>query len=125
MIRQIQLFLGPVRIRALMLLLAITGLISLMLNAIVNQYDWVRLVQSGLILVFIVGAAIIVAGRMQKEERGRWIAILLPSIIAVAIAFFIAPQYGAVLVGGALGWIVAALFLTRSPMPMEYKEAVK
>lgn len=125
MIRQIQLFLGPGRVRALILLFAITGLISLMLNAIVNQYDWVRLVQSGLVLVFIVGAALIVGGRMRQEERGRWIAILLPAVIAVFIALIIAPQYGAVLVGGALGWIVAALFLTRSRMPMEYKEAIK
>jgi tetratricopeptide (TPR) repeat protein len=125
MIRQIQLFLGPVRLRALIILFAVTGLISLILNAVVNQYDWVRLVQSGLVLIFIVGAAVIVGGRMRQEERGRWIAILLPSIIAIAIALFIAPQYGAVLVGGALGWIVAALFLTRSPMPMEYKEAIK
>jgi len=125
MFRQIQLFLGPVRVRALALLFAITGLISLMLNAVANQYDWARLLQSGLVLVFIVGAAIIVGGRMQKEERGRWVAILLPSIIAIAIALFIAPQYSAVLVGGALGWIVAAVFLTRSRMPMEYKEAIK
>lgn len=125
MIKQIQLFLGPVRVRALIILFAITGLLSLMLNTIVNQYDWVRPVQSILVLVFIFGAAIIVGGRMRPEERGRWIAIFTPSLIAVLIALLVAPQYGAILIGAALGWIVAGLFLTRSRMPMEYREAIK
>jgi tetratricopeptide (TPR) repeat protein len=125
MIKQIQLFLGPVRVRALIILFAITGLLSLMLNTIINQYDWVRPVQSILVLVFIFGAAIIVGGRMRPEERGRWIAIFTPSLIAVLIALLVAPQYGAILIGAALGWIVAGLFLTRSRMPMEYREAIK
>jgi tetratricopeptide (TPR) repeat protein len=125
MIKQIQLFLGPVRLRAIIILFAITGLLSLMLNTIVNQYDWVRPVQSILVLVFMLGAAIIVGGRMRPEERGRWIAIFTPSLIAVLIALLIAPQYGAILIGAALGWIVAGLFLTRSRMPMEYRDAIK
>src|SRR5687768_3633176 len=114
MIKQIQLFLGPERLRALIILFAITGLLSLMLNTIVNQYDWVRPVQSMLVLVFMLGAAIIVGGRMRPEERGRWIAIFTPSLIAVLIALLVAPQYGAILIGAALGWIVAGLFLTHS-----------
>jgi len=125
MIKRIQLFLGPARVRALIILFAVTGLISLILNTVINQYEWVRLVQSLLVLVFIGGAAVIVGGRMRPEERGRYIAVLIPAVIAVFIALLIAPQYSAVLIGGSLGWIVAGLFLTRSRMPMEYREAIK
>lgn len=125
MMKRIQLFLGPARVRALITLFAVTGLISLILNSIVNQYTWVRPAQSLLVLVFVVGAAIIVGGRMRPEERGRYIAILIPAVVAIFIALVIAPQYSAVLIGGSLGWIVAGLFLTRSRMPIEYREAIK
>jgi tetratricopeptide (TPR) repeat protein len=125
MIKRIQLFLGPARIRALIALFAVTGLVSLILNSIVNQYTWVRPVQSLLALVFIIGALVIVAGRMRPEERGRYIAILIPALVAIFIALVIAPQYSAVLIGGSLGWIVAGLFLTRSRMPIEYRDAIK
>jgi tetratricopeptide (TPR) repeat protein len=125
MIKRIQIFLGPARVRALILLFAVTGLLSLMLNAVINQYDWVRPVQSLLVIVFIIGALVIVGGRLRPEERGRWVAVFTPSVIAIFIALFIAPQYSAVLIGGALGWIVAGLFLTRSRAPVEYREAIK
>jgi predicted Zn-dependent protease len=125
MIKHLQLFLGPARVRALFILLAITGLASLVLNAIVNQYDWVRPAQSLLFLVFVIGAIIIIGGRMRPEERGRWIAIILPALIAMVMGLFFVPQYSAVLLGGSLGWIVAASLLTRTRMPMEYREAVK
>jgi tetratricopeptide (TPR) repeat protein len=125
MVKRFQLFLGPARIRALFLLLAVTGLGSLVLNSIVNQYEWVRPVQSALFLVFVVGAIIIVGGRMRPEERGRWIAILIPALIAMFFGLLIVPQYSAVLLGGSFGWIVAGLFLTRPRMPMEYRDAIK
>jgi tetratricopeptide (TPR) repeat protein len=125
MIKRIQRFLGPARLRALFLLFALTGLASLILNTLVDQYEWVPLVQSLLLLVFVVGALIIFIGRMTPEERGRWIAVFTPSVIALFIGLFLAPQYSAVLVGGAIGWIIAGLFLTRVRAPMEYREAIK
>ena len=109
MIKRFQLFLGPARLRSLFLLFAGTGLASLILNAVVNQYDWVRPVQSLLALVFIVGALVIILGRLSPEERGRWIAVLIPAVIAIFIGLVIVPQYAAVLLGGSLGWIVAGL----------------
>lgn len=124
-IQRIQIFLGPARARAFVLWFALTGLASLILNAFVNQYEWVRAVQSLLVIVFLVGAAVIVGGRLSPDERGRWLAILVPALIAIFIALAIAPQFSAALLGGALGWIVAGLLLTRSRMPMAYREAVR
>lgn len=124
-LQRIQLFLGPTGVRAFFLWFALTGLASLMLNVIVKQYDWVRPVQSLIVGVFLIGTAVIVGSRLPPEERGRWASILTPALIAVLIALLIAPQFSAVLIGGALGWIVAGLLLTRSRMPMAYREAVR
>lgn len=124
MINRFQLFLGPTRTRAFVVWFALTGLISLVLNTVVNQYDWVRPAQSLLAIAFLIGAAAIVGGRLSPDERNRWLTVLGPAVIAVALALFIVPQFSALLIGGALGWIVAGLFLTRSRMPMAYREAV-
>ncbi|MCB9452073.1 MAG: tetratricopeptide repeat protein [Anaerolineaceae bacterium] len=125
MIKRIQFFLGPTWSRIFVVWLALTGFISLVLNVIVNDYDWVRPVQSLLVVAFVVGAAAIFAWRMQPEERGRWAGILTPAIGAILLGIFIVPQWGLLLVGGALGWIATAIFLSRSRMPQEYREAVK
>ncbi|MBI5669180.1 MAG: tetratricopeptide repeat protein [Chloroflexi bacterium] len=124
-LQNIQIFLGPARVRIFIVWFALTGLASLVLNAVVNQYNWVRPVQSLIVIAFLIGTGIIIGGRLSPGERGRWAGILTPALIAVLIALLIAPQYSAALIGGALGWIVAGLLLTRSRMPMAYKEAVR
>jgi predicted Zn-dependent protease len=125
MIKRVQLFLGPARSRAFVVWFGVTGLASLILNSMVSEYTWVRPVQTIIVIVFLVGVAVIFGGRMEPGERGRWFGILLPSVVALFIAVFIAPQLGGVLIGGALGWVVAGLFLSRSRMPIQYKEAVR
>ncbi len=123
--RNILIFLGPARTQAFVAWFALTGLASLILNAFVNDYDWVRPVQSLIVIVFLVGTVIIFGSALPPGERGRWAGILTPSLIAVFIGLVVAPQLSAVFLGGALGWIVAGLLLTRSRMPMAYKEAVR
>jgi tetratricopeptide (TPR) repeat protein len=125
MIKQIQLFLGPTWSRILVVWLVLTGFISLVLNVIVNDYDWVRPVQSLLVVAFVGGAAAIFAWRMEPEERWRWLGILAPAVGALFLGLFIIPDLVFPLVGGALGWIVAGLFLSRSRMPQEYRDAVR
>lgn len=125
MINRIQLFLGPTMTRALILWFALTGLASLILNSVVNQYDWVRPVQSLIVIIFLIGVLAIFANRLTPEDRGRWLAILLPAVIALFLALLIVPQWSGLLIGGGVGWIVAGLFLTRSRMPMAYREAIK
>ncbi len=122
-VRRIQLFLGPARLRALFLLLAGTGIVSLVLNAV--EADWVRPVQTLLVIVFLIGAAIIIGGRLNADERKRWLAILGPALLSILLGLFFAPELRAPLIGAGIGWIAAGFFLTRSQMPMQYREAIK
>lgn len=125
MIKRVLSFLGPGGARSLFLLLAFTGLASLILNVIVEQYEWVRPVQTLLALVAIIGAAIIVLMRLDPIERRRWLAILAPALGAVILAFTVLPQFQLALLGGAVGWIVAGLLLFRTKTPTAYREAVR
>jgi tetratricopeptide (TPR) repeat protein len=125
MINRLQLFLGPTMLRVLIAWFALTGFASLILNSVVNQYDWVRPAQSVIVILFLLGVLAIFVSRLSPGDRGRWLAILLPVLIALFLARFIVPQWGGVLVGGSVGWVVAALLLTRSRMPIEYHQAIK
>ena len=125
MIRRIQIFLGPTFSRVIIAWVAITGLLSLVLNVAVNQYTWVRPVQSLIVVVFLLGLVIIFFIRLSAEERGHWAAILVPSITAVIIGLMLAPQLALLFMGLAVGWIIAMLLITRNRMPIEYRQAVK
>jgi predicted Zn-dependent protease len=125
MIRRFQLFLGPARVRAFILLLGITGLISLALNTIVDEYAWVTTVQSLLAVGFIIGTAIIFGGRMRPEERLRWLTLLVPVIGAVILGVFFFPDLLPLFMGGGFGWIVAGLFIFRGRSRIEYQQAIK
>lgn len=125
MIKQFQLFLGPARVRALILLLGITGLISLILRAFDNGEPWAVAGQSLMVGVFIVGAIIIVGGRLTPFERGRWAGILAPSLGLIILGLTVLPQFQLALFGAAVGWVVAALILFRSRLPNAYQQAVR
>jgi tetratricopeptide (TPR) repeat protein len=125
MIQHLLLFLGPARARALFILIAATGLLSLILNVVRDAGDWVALVQTALALFALVGAAIIIGGRMDAQERGRWLGVLIPALGAIGLGLTVLPQYLGVLVGGAVGWVVVGLFIFRSRAPEGLKQAVK
>ncbi|GAB4508516.1 MAG: hypothetical protein OHK0046_01190 [Anaerolineae bacterium] len=125
MFKQFQLFLGQERLRALVLLLGLTGLFSLILNTVVEDYDWVRPAQTILAFVFLIGAAIIIGTRLDPFERGRWASLLVPALGAVALGAFVIPQYLGLLVGASIGWVVAGIFIFRPRGPMAYQQAVK
>jgi hypothetical protein len=125
MINRFALFLGPARLRALIVWIAVTGLASLVLNVIVDEYDWVRSVQTLLALAAVVGAGVIVLGRMDPLDRGRWIGILLPALGAVVLGLTVLPQFSLLLFGAALGWIVAGALVFRPKTPEGVRQAVR
>ena len=115
--------LGPQRLTALFLLLAITGLASLILNA-VNE-PWVVTVQSVLLLVFVGGAVGIIFSALDSFERGRWFGILTPAFGLVVLGTTVFQQQAGLFFGLAFGWIVAAQFIFNPRGPMAYQQAVK
>lgn len=125
MIRRFQIFLGPARLRWLFFLLAITGFGNLILNAFVEQVSWARAAQSLLVAIFITGIVILVGGRLDPYDRGRWAALLLPAFGAVFLGMALAPGYLLLFMGLAFGWLVAGLFLFKPRGPMQYQIAVK
>ncbi len=125
MIDRFTLFLGPARTRAFFIWIAATGLLSLILNVIVDDYEWVRPAQSVLALAALLGAGFIIVGRMEREDRTRWAGILLPALVAFIIGTFFLPHLSVLFFGLAAGWIVASLLVFRPRGPMEYQQAIK
>lgn len=126
MLKRMQIFLGPRNFRALISLLAITGLASLALNIVADTSDLAPALQTLLLLVFIVGAAYLVMARLPSEERKRWLAVILPSILVMGIGSLAAPHASGLFLGAGLGWMVAGIFIFRNAGgPRRYKAAVK
>lgn len=123
MIKRFSAYLGERRTRALFLLLAGTGLMSLILNAV--EAPWVATVQSLLVSAFIVGGTGIVLSAMPREERQRWLSILAPAYGLVILAVTILRPYSTLLLGGAVGWMIAASLIFKPRSPMAYREAVR
>lgn len=123
MIQRFTDFLGPRRAQALFFLLAATGLLSLIFNGF--EGDWVRPAQSLLVLVFAIGFLVIVGGKLDPVDRGRWLAILLPAMGLLVLGLTVLPHLLLPLFGAAIGWVVAGLLLFRARVPMEYRDAVK
>ncbi|MDZ4768961.1 MAG: tetratricopeptide repeat protein [Chloroflexota bacterium] len=120
---QFSLFLGPARLRALFLLIGVTGLFSLILNAV--EGEWVIPVQTLLVIAAIAGSLIVILGKLDAVDRGRWLAILLPSFGALLLGVLVVPQFMLPLAGAAIGWIIAGMLMFRSRMPMNYRQAVR
>ncbi len=125
MIKRFQLFLGPQRTQMLFLLLMVTGLGNLLLNALINDITWIRDAQTALVLVFLAGSTIIIGGKLDSFDRGRWAAILAPAVGAILIGIYVIPEGLGLILGAAIGWILAGMFLFKLRGPMEYQQAVR
>ena len=126
MLKRMKIFLGPRNFRAFVALFAITGLASLALNAVADVSDSVANLQTLLLLIFVIGAAYLVMSRLPAEERKRWLAVILPSVMVMGIGSLAMPQLAGLFVGAGLGWIVAGIFIFRNiGGPRRYKAAVK
>lgn len=125
MIKRLELFLGPGRLRLLVGLLLGTGLGNVTLGFFVDQFTWVPAVQTIFALTFVFGTIFIIGSALDPFERGRYASIFLPALGLVFIGLFFAPGLWLLLVGGAVGWVIAGLFIFRPRGPMEYQKAVK
>ena len=126
MIEQLRLLLGTARLRALLLLLAATGLASLVLNAFdAEVMPWVTSAQTLLALTVPVGALAILVSSLEPAARVRWLLILLPVLGALLLGLTGEPRLLLPLVGVALGWALAGIFLFRPRQPQLAQQAIK
>ena len=126
MITRLQIFFGPRRFRVFVALLATTGLASLVLSALGSGSALATALQSVLLLVFALGASVLILGRLPAEERLRWLAIIVPSVLGIIIGSILLPHLTGLFVGAGLGWIVAGIFIFRDVRgPQNYRAAVK
>ena len=126
MLKRFEIFLGPRRYRAFIALLAVTGLASLALNAVSGAPEIVTALQTLLLLAFVVGALFLVLGRLPLEERKRWLAVILPSALVMAVGSLALPAISGAFIGAGLAWMVAGIFIFRNiGGPKNYKTAVK
>ncbi|MCY3781093.1 MAG: hypothetical protein OXG78_12340 [Chloroflexi bacterium] len=126
MLKRFEIFLGPRRFRAFVTLLAVTGLLSLVLNAVTGAPETVKAMQTLLLLVFAVGATYLIMGRLPEDEQKRWLAVIAPSLLVMFVGSLALPALTGAFVGAGLGWIVAGIFIFRNiGGPKSYKTAVK
>jgi len=126
MIRRFRIFLGPARFKAFFVLLGLTGTTSLLLNIVADGLYWATAAQSFLLLVFLAGASYLILGRLTREERLRWLAVIVPATLAIVIASTLLPHLTGLFAGAGIGWIVAGIFVFNSTGgPQNYKRAVR
>jgi tetratricopeptide (TPR) repeat protein len=116
-------FLGPGRLTALFVTWAVTGLASLVLNAV--DAEWVVGVQTLLLLGFVGISIGIIFSALDSFDRGRWIGILAPSFALVVLGTTFFREQSALFMGLAFGWIVAAQFIFNPRGPMTYQKAIR
>ncbi len=126
MIKRLRIFLGPRSFRALIALLACTGFASLALNALGQGSEFATALQTLMLVVFLFGASYLFLSRLPAAERLRWLAIIVPSVLAIVIGSLLLPHLTGLFVGAGLGWIVAGIFIFGDARgPRNYRAAVK
>lgn len=125
MFRRLIKWLGPVRLQVLFGLLAVTGLLSLILNAARGpDAAWVTPVQSALLFGFLLSAALTVASRLGADERRRALVIVGPALLALGLALFF-PTFWLLFVPLAIGWIFVSFIASQGRVRREYQTAIK
>lgn len=124
MFRRFIAWLGIGRARFIFGLLALTGLLSLMLNAVQPPEPWIPTAQTALAALFLVGAAIAVITRFDGQERRQILILIAPALGALLLGLFV-PQWFSALAVIAVGWIAVSLIAGRAGVRREYQRAIK
>lgn len=117
-------WLGPARAQFIFFLLALTGLFSLMLNAVQPRQDWVFAVQSGLLALFLVGASIAVLTRFSGPQRRQMAVMIVPAVGALSLGLFF-PNLMMFFLPIAVGWVLILALTGGGRVRREYQLAIR
>lgn len=124
MITRFRNWLGEGRFYTLIGALLTTGAGSILLSFV--DAPWATSAQTLIALGFLLLALVLILGRMDGDERRKWIAILTPALGLVLLGGVFLPEFNALLLGGAVGWVLAgSLIFGRSRAPQQYRVAIK
>jgi tetratricopeptide (TPR) repeat protein len=112
------------RTRLLLALFGLTGGASLVLRAGFADESWSVSAQTGLVVIFLAAALIVISGVLRRDIRQRVYLALLPVIAALALAVIL-PDLLLLFLGLSLGWLLGSQMLMREGGPSDYKRAVK
>lgn len=124
MLRRFVNWLGPARAWALFLLLAVTGALSLVLQAAVPETPWVVPVQNGLILAWLLGTVVVVASRLDPLDRRMLLVAVGPLVVSLVLGMLF-PALWPWFVGAGVGWLVVSRVLARRGVRREYQQAIR
>ncbi len=108
----------------LFLLIALTGTISLVLQAVEPGTGWVVPVQNGLMLLALVGAVAIPASRLDPIDRQPLLVAVVPLLLGLALGLFL-PQFMFWFLGAGVGWLIVSLVILRRNVRREYQQAIR
>jgi tetratricopeptide (TPR) repeat protein len=125
MVKQFRAWLGPQRMRLLIVALVLTGFISLILAAFAPDENWSLAAQTFLVLIFLGITLVTVGSRMQPESRRKLFFTVGPALGLVALSIIAPSNLATIIAGMGFGWLLAAQFFFRNRMEMEYRVAIK
>lgn len=127
-IRRVVIWLGPTRAQIIFVLLASTGLVSLILNAVYAsgsaKASWIPLAQSLLAIAFLVGAAITVLTRFSPDERRQASLAVVPALAGLSLGLLY-PKLLLFFGPVSIGWLLIAMISMRGRVRREYQVAIK
>jgi predicted Zn-dependent protease len=94
------------------------------LNAVGAGLEWVRAVQSLLLVVFLFGTAITILTRFSAQDRRQAALVILPMVAAVSLGVLF-PSLLPFFVPVGIGWLLIAVISMRGRVRREYQTAIR
>jgi tetratricopeptide (TPR) repeat protein len=105
-------------------LLVVAIVVSVILQVAFVGESWLITAQIAVVWVGVVGVVLVLDSRMSGEGRRRLWLVQGPGLALLGTGILI-PDLALILGGAGLGWIVAAQFVLRGQVRMEYQNAIR
>jgi Tfp pilus assembly protein PilF len=122
--RELATWLGMARLRLIAGLVLVAVAVSLVLQGAFAGKSWLITAQIAVVWVSVVGIVLVLDSRLSGEGRRRLWLVQGPGLALLGLGIVV-PALALVFGGAGLGWIVAAQFVLRGQVRMEYQNAIR